>query len=324
MQLINDVLDLSKLEAEKMVFSPEWSDIGHLVSSTLSAFDGRASAENITLSSKVPQNLPECLLDPHRLRQILFNLLGNAVKFTHGGFVRVVVRHVPSADDPHRGLLEIAVRDTGVGISPENLERLGRPFVQLEKNTGQMQGTGLGLAICRQMLSRMNGELKIESKLGAGSTFTVRLLDVETRDVSDNPLANLPPSETPSSQDNDESWKKLTVLLVDDVPLNLSILSSMCRRLGVENIGTANSGQEALDLLHKGAFDLILTDLWMPGMDGSALLSAVRSDEALRHIPVYVVSADVELLKNYERIGFNGLLLKPILLDNLRKVLSAH
>jgi signal transduction histidine kinase len=322
MQIINDVLDLSKLEADKMVFSPEWCDIGELVSSMLSAFDGRASAENITLSSKVPANLPEFLIDPHRLRQILFNLLGNAVKFTHGGFVRIIVKYAPSEDNPNHGLLEIAVRDNGVGISPENLDKLGRPFVQLVKGTGQMQGTGLGLAICRQMLSRMGGELKIESKLGSGSTFTVRLLDVESRDPTDNPLANLPPAATPPPQDKDESWKRQTMLLVDDVPLNLSILSSMCRRLGIENIGTAKSGQEALDLLHKGAFDLVLTDLWMPGMDGAALLAAIRKDKALSHIPVYAVSADVELLKNFDRIGFNGILLKPIILENLRKLLA--
>jgi signal transduction histidine kinase len=324
MQIINDVLDLSKLEADKMVFTPEWCDIGDLVSAMLSAFDGRASAEDITLSSKVPPNLPEFLVDPHRLRQILFNLLGNAVKFTHGGFVRVVVKFSPSDEDCHRGILEIAVRDNGVGISPENLEKLGRPFVQLEKGTGQMQGTGLGLAICRQMLSRMGGELKIESKLGSGSTFTVRLLNVESRESTDNPLATLPPSETTTPQDNDDSWKKQTVLLVDDVPLNLSILSMMCRRLGVESIGTAKSAQEALELLHKGAFDLVLTDLWMPGMDGAALLAAIRDDEALRHIPVYAVSADVELLKSFERIGFNGILLKPVLLDNLRRLLSSR
>lgn len=322
MQLINDVLDLSKLEAEKMVFAPEWCDIDQIVSSTLSAFDGRASVENITLSSKVPPDLPECLVDPHRLRQILFNLVGNAVKFTHGGFVRVTVELSPSPADSKRGILEIAVRDNGVGISPENLERLGRPFVQLEKGTGQMQGTGLGLAICRQMLSRMGGELKIESKLGEGSTFTVRLLDVELRDAADNPLASPPSEDSPAPTANDDSWKNLTVLLVDDVPLNLSILSSMCRRLGLKNIGTAESGQVALDLLHQGAFDLVLTDLWMPGMDGAALLNAIRSDSALKHIPVYAVTADVELLKNFERIGFNGILLKPILLDNLRKLLA--
>ena len=324
MQIINDVLDLSKLEADKMVFTPEWCDIRDLVSSMLSAFDGRASAENITLSSKIPPSLPEFLVDPHRLRQILFNLLGNAVKFTHGGFVRVVVKFSPSNEDCHRGILEIAVRDNGVGISPENLEKLGRPFVQLQNGTGQMQGTGLGLAICRQMLSRMGGELKIESKLGSGSTFTVRLLDVESRESTDNPLATLPPSETTTPHDNDDSWKKQTVLLVDDVPLNLSILSMMCHRLGVENIGTAKSAQEALDLLHKGAFDLVLTDLWMPGMDGAALLAAIRDDKALCHIPVYAVSADVELLKSFERIGFNGILLKPVLLDNLRRLLSSR
>ena len=244
------------------------------------------------------------------------------MKFTHGGFVRIVVKYAPSQTDPQRGSLEIAVRDTGVGISPENLEKLGRPFVQLENGVGQMPGTGLGLAITRQMLSRMEGELKIESKLGSGSTFTIKLLNVETRDVTDNPLANLPTPAEPGAAEDDGSWKKLTVLLVDDVPINLSILSTMCRRLGVENIGTAQSGKEALDFLHKGAFDVVLTDLWMPEMDGAALLAAIRGESALSHIPVYAVTADVEILKKFERLGFNGFLLKPILLESLRKLLA--
>ena len=116
--------------------------------------------------------------------------------------------------------------------------------------------------------------------------------------------------------------KRRWVLIVDDVPLNLSILSTMCRRLGITNIGAAQSGEEALELLRVGSYDLVLTDLWMPGMDGAALLAAIRKDPALAPIPVYAVTADVELLKTYKSIGFDGLLLKPILLDNLRKLLA--
>ena len=326
MQLINDVLDLSKLEADKMIFTPEWCNVGRLVSATVAAFEERAREESTSISSQIPPNLPEFLLDPNRLRQILFNLLGNAVKFTHGGEVDVTVTFSPSEKNPQHTLLEIAVHDTGVGISPENLDRLGRPFVQLEKGTGQMQGTGLGLAICRQMLNRMGGELRIESELGVGSTFTVRLLDVEMRDAPEAPPPpdiQPPDSLPPVVVDGDDLWKRRWVLLVDDVPLNLSILATMCRRLGLTNIGAAQSGQEALELLRAGSYDLVLTDLWMPGMDGAALLDAIRHDPALSSIPVYAVSADVELLKNYGRIGFNGILLKPVLLDNLRKLLSA-
>ena len=325
MQLINDVLDLSKLEADKMVFAPEWCDVGSVVSSTLSAFEDRASADDIALAADIPQNLPEFLLDPHRLRQILFNLVGNAVKFTRRGDVRVTVTLSPSEHAPREGHLEIAVRDTGIGISPEDLDKLGRPFVQLSKGTGQMQGTGLGLAISRAMIGRMGGELKIESELGVGSTFTIRLLHVEMRDIKKAPLPDKPsPQETPPPLvvDEEEVLKRRWVLIVDDVPLNLSILSTMCRRLGITNIGAAQSGEEALELLRVGSYDLVLTDLWMPGMDGAALLAAIRKDPALASMPVYAVTADVELLKTYKGIGFDGLLLKPILLDNLRKLLA--
>ena len=291
----------------------------------MAAFEERAREESTAISSQIPPDLPEFLLDPNRLRQILFNLLGNAVKFTHGGKVDVSVTLSPSATDPQHVLLEISVHDTGIGISPENLVRLGRPFVQLEKGTGQMQGTGLGLAICRQMLDRMGGELRIESELGVGSTFTVRLLDVEVRDAPEAPpTPEMPPPDSlpPIVVDGDDLWKRRWVLLVDDVPLTLSILATMCRRLGLTNIGAAQSGQEALELLRVGSYDLVLTDLWMPGMDGAALLDAIRHDPALASLPVYAVSADVEILKNYKRLGFDGILLKPVLLDNLRKLLS--
>ena len=319
MQLINDVLDLSRLEAGKMVFSPQWCDVPALVDATVAAFEPRAEAIGITLRSRFPDGLPQVRVDPNRLRQILFNLLGNAIKFTPHGGIEVRVAWTPPGDSEAGGLLEIAVQDTGVGISPENLSQLGKPFVQLDVARGN-QGTGLGLAITRQMLGRMDGELRIESALGVGSTFTIVLHRVESR---------TPPAETggetpaAASPQLNPAWHDRHVLVVDDIRVNVIVLATMCRHLGLKNVVTTESGAEALELLRTGSFDLVLTDLWMPGMDGTGLASAMHSIPELKSIPICVVTADVEIRKSYREMGFDGILLKPILLEGLRDLLNS-
>ena len=317
MQLINDVLDLSRLEAGKMVFAAEWCDVGKLVTDTLAAFELRARESNLTLSADIPSDIPQICSDPHRLRQILFNLLGNAMKFTHEGGVHVAVHWAP-ADDAHSDF-EIAVRDTGVGVSKEDLARLGRPFEQLSVHDGQ-QGTGLGLSICKQMLARMGGELRIESELGHGSTFTIVLHHVESRASTPSEPTAAPEPRGPIS---DKELEGVRILLVDDVKVNLVVLSSLCRHLGLTLIDQADSGAAALELLRAKRHDLVLTDLWMPEMDGTQFLAAIRADPTLHDIPVCAVTADVEVRKTYRDIGFDGLILKPIQLPALRELVQA-
>ena len=315
MQLINDVLDLSRLEAGKMVFAAEWCNVGALVSDTLAAFELRARENGLSLSAEIPADLPHIRTDPHRLRQILFNLLGNAVKYTHEGGVRVAVNWIPG-ENAH-GELEIAVRDTGIGISREDMVRLGRPFEQLSVQNGQ-NGTGLGLAICKQMLNRMGGELRIKSELGHGSAFTIVLHGVEGRKVAPEPAE---PTKAPLPE---SEFGNVRMLLVDDMELNLIVLASLCRHLGLKDIDTAESGAAALDMLRKQRYDLVLTDLWMPEMDGEQFTAAIRADPALRDTPVCAVTADVEARKTYRDHGFDGILLKPVQLDALRDLIQAH
>ena len=320
MQLINDVLDLSRLEAGKMVFSNEWCDIGRIVADTLAAFELRAREAGLTLASEIPPSLPQVSSDPHRLRQILFNLVGNAIKFTARGGIRISVRWLPSGN-PAQGDLGISVSDTGIGISKEDLARLGRPFEQLTIENGQ-RGTGLGLAICKQMIRRMGGEMLIESELGRGSTFTIVLHDASARDASAEPDA--PADATAPAAPNAEDLAKLHLLLVDDMKLNLVVLASLCHHLGIQHITTAESGSEALDHLRKERFDLVLTDLWMPGMDGAALVAAIHADPMICKTPVCVVTADVEVRKTFRETGFDDLLLKPVQVDALRELVTAH
>ena len=321
MQLINDVLDLSRLEAGKMVFATERCDIARIVADTIAAFQLPAREASLSLTSDLPAGLPMVSSDPHRLRQILFNLLGNAVKFTSKGGVHVAVRWTPG-DTPARGDLEIAVSDTGIGISKEDLARLGRPFEQLSIENGQ-RGSGLGLAICKQMLRRMGGELRIASELGRGSTFTIVLHNLAAHAASDPKTADEAAANEPSETGTHEI-ADIRILLVDDMKVNLVVLTSLCRHLGLQHIATADSGAAALDKLRKERFDLVLTDLWMPGMDGAQLVSAIRSDPLICTTPVCAVTADVEARKNYRETGFDDLLLKPVQLDALRELVKAH
>ena len=320
MQLINDVLDLSRLEADKMVFAAEWCNLPKLVSDTLGAFELRIREKDLSLDADIPPDLPEVKVDPHRVRQILFNLLGNAVKFTREGGVRVDVRWTPADDG--RGDLDISVHDTGIGISPEDLERLGRPFTQLSASNGR-RGTGLGLAICKQMAARMGGRLRVESVPGKGSSFTLALSGIESRTpapAADRPAAE-PAASRPAAAQTD--LRNVRLLLVDDIEFNLVVLASLCRHLGVETVESVSSGAEALQKLRSAPFDLVLTDLWMPEMDGAQLVAAIRSDSALRNIPVCAVTADVELRKTYRSLGFDGILLKPILPDAIRDLIAS-
>ena len=320
LQLINDVLNLSRLQSDKMVFSPEWCDVRALVEGTVGAFMPRADENGIALGADLPPDLPQIRVDPHRLRQILFNLLGNAVKFTPKGSVRVEVRWTPGGPDDAGGTFEAAVRDTGIGIAPENLAQLGRPFVQLSAAKG-IQGSGLGLAICRQMLARMGGELRMESEPGKGSVFTVVLRGVASRAARTAEESRPDPSADGAAFD--PVWRETPVLLVDDMKVNLLVLASLCRHLGLRRVATCASGAEALEFLRRERTALVLTDLWMPGMDGVALAAAIRADPALRGTLVCAVTADVEIRKTSRALGFVGLLLKPILLENLGALLAS-
>lgn len=318
--LVNDVLDLSKLDADKMKFVRAPCDVPELVSRVAATFRIQAAGKDISIAASSPA-MPRLLLDEERVRQILVNLAGNAVKFTKKGGVDLSASFVPDvapdaglrpgvSEPPRpgrRGTLSVAVRDTGVGIAPEDQKRVMDPFVQIgASGTG---GTGLGLTICKRLAERMGGELRLESEPGVGSTFTVVLPGVE--------VAAEAPSSAPAAA------PVRSVLVVDDVPVNLLVEKALLQRAGVAEIETAPSGAAALEALERhGAFDLVLSDLWMPKMDGYALCAALRADERWKTLRVYAVTADVEARKLVADRGFDGLLLKPLTSDALARFLA--
>ena len=319
LDLVNDVLDLSKLDAGKTVFSPELTDLDQLASGVLQSFDVSVSGGDVALKKHF-EPVPLLYVDPHRIRQILFNLIGNAVKFTERGriLLSIAFEKNPPKDGEKTGRLTISVADTGCGIAPEDIENVMKPFVQA-KNSGAAKGTGLGLAICRQLAERMGGRLTLESKLGHGSTFTVVFPAVP---YSDEVLPAVEPApDAPAAAAPAAHKKNPRILIVDDVPVNVRVIQAMLRRIGLSDVVTAENGAEALAELEKDAsIDIVLTDMWMPVMDGEGLIRAIRQREAWKDLPVYAVTADVETRKTYQASGFTGILLKPITLNQLRNI----
>ena len=317
LQLVNDILDLSKLESGKMEICPEPTETGKVLEEIVSAF--RFSNQNKALDVRcVAGDMPLLMLDPQRIRQIAFNLVGNAVKFTKEGFVELRTSFTPSS--PGRGTFTMAVQDTGCGISEEDQKRLASPFVQVGSNKAKAKGTGLGLAICRQLAKAMGGDLKIASRLGEGTTFSIV-------------IPNLPVAEcgTPTQADQEiqiaagdlsqEAAVGLRILFADDTKINHIVLKSLLKKLGVTNVTPAYNGAEALEILERegaGAFDLVITDMFMPQMTGEELVDAIRADAKLASLKVYLFTADVEFKDTYADKGFSGVLIKPATLETLK------
>ncbi|MFO0653276.1 MAG: ATP-binding protein [Polyangiales bacterium] len=309
LSLINDILDLSKIEADKLVLDASPFSLRACVDGAVAMQRARAREKSLTLTAVMPDDVPEALLgDELRIRQILLNLVGNAVKFTHAGEVTVSVAVLERVGDAVR--VELCVADTGIGIAPALVGDIFKPFVQADTSiTRRYGGTGLGLAICARLTERMGGSIAVESVEGVGSTFRVSL-----------PLTALP-SDAASAQSPPQPIEALwadaprKVLLVEDNPVS--------RRLGVvlltkmrHEVTAVEHGRAALDALVRERFDLVLMDIQMPVMDGTAAIAELREREreTAAHTPVIAVTACAS--KDEERAllgaGFDGYVRKPL------------
>ena len=292
MDIINDILDISKIEAGKLTVAMSRVSVREIVSEVVDMMRGRADAARLSLAVHIDPVSPERLeTDPIRLRQILVNLLGNAIKFTERGTIDVSVRWVPALGCA-AGKLLIAVKDTGIGMSAETLKVLFLPFVQGDSRmTRQYGGTGLGLAISKHLASMLGGSLMASSEAGQGSTFTLELPCKEVYasgyDGERSPASALqtPASTTPSPLSG------VRVLIVDDAVDNRKLLSFHLKKAGAE-FEFAENGQEAIDKITDSLdrpFDVVLMDMQMPVLDGYEAARTLR-----RHgnpIPVIAVTA---------------------------------
>ena len=323
MQLVNDILDLTKLESGRMNIELEPTDVGQLVREIALSFGATHHKVGLEVLCRAG-GVPTLMLDPHRLRQIAFNLVGNAIKFTKKGFIEIRAAFDPDASG-EKGTFRLEVEDTGCGISESDMKKIARPFVQLGAVSAQRGGTGLGLHICRLLARAMGGEMEIKSMLGKGTTVSIVVPGVKVTEceVGENSSSSRKDGES-HSPTQDSNSNSCRILVADDTKMNQIVLRAMFAKLGVTDIMFADNGREALEIItdpDSPKFDLVLTDMWMPDMDGLEVVSAIRSNPAVAKTIVYLFTAEVEMKDSYRQSGFDGILLKPANLEALRKLL---
>jgi len=299
--MLNDLLDLAKIEAghrDLSVAAFSLKDAGHQTVDLLSEV---AAAKGLTLTCEADPDLPRLVLgDEPRVRQIMLNLISNAVKFTAKGAVLLNLRATPGTGSESG--VEITVTDGGIGMSPEQVAMIFRPFAQAETSTAQTYGgTGLGLSICRTLATMMGGEISVQSELGRGSTFRVWLpLPPATNAIAIDPAQDALPA--------------LRILVADDNPINLAVARAILEAAGAI-IETVSDGNQALERLRSGAFDLVVMDVHMPILDGIETVRRLREGQAGRaDIPVIALTADVATgeAERLKTLGFDGLQPKPV------------
>ncbi len=315
--LINDVLDLSKIEARKLELNPNAFHLPSFLQGVVEICQIRAESRDLAFVYSSDEALPEGIAaDEKRLRQVLINLLGNAVKFTDQGSVSFEVRQIERSDSHTR--IRFAITDTGVGIAPKEMENIFKPFEQVGERSRQVEGTGLGLAISTKIIQLLGSELQVESSLGEGSTF---FFEAEFPVVTDWVQKTL---NSADQKITGYEGEPRTLLIVDDRWENRSVLVNLLEPLGFRMI-EAEDGQVGLAKASEALeIDLVITDLAMPVMDGFEMLRQIRGSVALKHLKVIVSSASVAELDCQMSIqaGGDDFLTKPLQFDKLMKALQ--
>ncbi len=319
LKLINDILDLSRIEAGRLELKLDSVNLFGLVNEVRQVFFGRVLEKKLEFYIDVQKDMPESLiLDENRLRQILFNLAGNAVKFTHEGSVGILVRHKQNEEDPSKIDIRIEVHDTGVGIPDEELQTVFEEFTQREGQSNRRYGgTGLGLSITKSLVHLMEGEIKVKSEEGKGSVFSVLLQGVDIGLTDFN-------MKSPEFFDfRSLVFEPARMLIVDDVKPNRDLVREVFRDSPIEII-QAENGQQAIILAQEYMPDLILMDIRMPIMDGHEATMALKKDVRTKHIPIVALTASVLVreLKLIKTSGFDAYLKKPVSRSEIFRELS--
>ncbi|HZX26178.1 MAG TPA: ATP-binding protein, partial [Telluria sp.] len=328
--IVNDILDFSKIEAGKLDIEDVPFDLARLVAETARSMALRAQQKNLQLVCELPPDLPRTVKgDPGRLRQVLLNLLGNAVKFTGQG--RVVLRVDAGPEEDGRCLVRFAVSDTGIGIPPEKQKLIFEAFAQVDgSTTREYGGTGLGLTICRRLVILMQGSMELESAPGAGSTFrfTIPLrptgVSLQTA-LPEDWEQPLPPATAAPVPPPESGADGLRVLLAEDNPVNQRLAVRLLQKMG-HRVHLVDNGLAALECAQRAEYDLIFMDVQMPGLDGLSVTRQLRQQEAGsgRHVPIVAMTARA-MQGDRERCleaGMDDYLSKPIDSARLRQVVA--
>ncbi len=308
MSIVNDVLDLSKIEAGRLEIAPVDFDLGHMLRRLQKLWGARADEKGIKLIVAADASLPQHLkFDPVRVRQCIANLISNAIKFTDRGLVTVIA----SIDETQAGVSTVCVRieDTGIGMDTEVLAKLFRPFTQADASTTRrFGGTGLGLSITRKLANLMGGDVTVVSTPHRGSVFTLKFKAEASHGHASKAAAGDPGTAQPMSASG------IAILIVDDHPLNRTVARLFLEPHGLK-ITEAENGRQALEMLKSKPFDVVLLDVHMPVMDGPETIRHIRdADEEWATVPVIALTADA-MHGDREKliaIGMTGYVSKPI------------
>ncbi|MBI2429565.1 MAG: PAS domain S-box protein [Ignavibacteriales bacterium] len=312
--IINDILDFSKIEAGKLSIETTDFDLEQVVEETLTLLVHKANEKKIELIDHIYNDVPTLLRgDPTRIRQIITNLVGNAIKFTERG--EVLVRIQVETDTPTRATIKFGVSDTGIGLSPEAKQRLFQPFTQADGSTTRKYGgTGLGLTISKQLVEMMEGEIGLDSELGKGSTFWF-ILPFEKQLQSEHPIEKV------------ESLTSLRVLIVDDNATNVLAIKHRLASWGI-SADEAQSGIRALEMVEQSArnstaYNLIILDMQMPGMNGLELAQEIKKDAASKSTRLLMISSMKIPTPDLDRAMIDTFLLKPVRKSDLYNAINS-
>ncbi|MCE1189013.1 MAG: PAS domain S-box protein [Ignavibacteria bacterium] len=317
LHLINDILDISKIEAGRMELDEHEADIRLLLNDVYLLFMAEADRKGLKLSVEVPDSFPSTIfIDEIRLRQILVNIVGNALKFTSEGHILITTKIVEYNKHENTLGFTIDIADTGIGISEENQQLVFEAFSQVHSNNNKaIAGTGLGLAISARLANLLGGEIQLKSRLNEGSTFSVKLNKIMYSNLKQATVVQ------PDISKNSIQFLPQTIIIADDVTQNIEVVRGMLQDHPI-TILTAQNGEEAVSLVTAHLPALVLMDIRMPVLDGIAAATRLKHQALTSHIPVVAFTASVPSIKNAEELQiFDDRLFKPILQDNLFSVL---
>jgi signal transduction histidine kinase/ActR/RegA family two-component response regulator len=318
MSILDDVLDVSKIDAGRLEIAPAPEDLRLFLNRLVSFWSGRADERGVAISLQIAPGTPHfVMMDALRMRQVLCNLVGNALKFTETGSVTILAQ--AREKEPGVAWVRLAVRDTGPGIGPDHLPTLFDRFSQVDQPEARpVGGTGLGLAIAKQLTELMDGNIWVESTLGEGATFHIEIpLTLAARPARIAAVTQPAPEPAPAQ-------RGLEILAVDDTVLNTLLLEQLLGAFG-HRVARADSGPEALEMLGEKVFDVVLLDVHMPGMSGLQVLDRLRREDGLNQAtPVIALTADVTSADraSYLEMGFNEHGSKPLQIEALKTAIA--
>lgn len=319
--IINDILDFTKMESGKMELEEHPFELESCVQEVVGLFSAEASKKELELVYSIADQIPRMVYgDMGRLRQVLMNLVSNAVKFTNQGGVYLVADLVSSKENTLT--LEFTVKDTGIGISAEKMDRLFKPFSQLDSSmTRKYGGTGLGLAICKSLVQLMGGEIRVDSSEEKGASF-VFTIQVQKLEEDDRQSVTEQPDDVFDAEEN----RIPRILVVDDHPINRKLMVSMLEKVGLKP-ELAEDGSQAVNMAERGRYDMIFMDLQMPVMDG---LEATRLIRKIRRSgpETVIVAMTANVMDGIQarclEAGMNEYISKPVKIHSIKQVLSQY